>query len=207
MTSEEVQKYTQDHSDLLKYVEGHTKRSIKTILNVFDIYQTLNSEDAMNLTLPEWTKSVYPSKLHEVAAQRCYFENSTPLLKKLNGGRMLGKVVDQMLAKANNTLQPTNRKLFLYSGHENNVLNILATLDLLKPHVAKFAASVFIELHSTEDNYGVKIFYLKDPSLEPELQKLENCEELCPLSRFIELTKNRIPGNYTAECESDIYLD
>lgn len=163
----------------------------------------------MNLTLPEWAKSIYPSKLYEVASQVNYFENSTPLLKRLNGGRMLKRVIDQMLAKANHTLEPTNRKLFLYSGHENNVQSILATLDLFRPHFPSYTSSVIIELHHVKDldQYGVKVFYLTDASSKPKLQKLENCSELCPLSQFVELTRHYIPVNYTAECESNIYLD
>lgn len=209
MATPEGQKYTKDQEELFKYIEEHTKRSTKTVFDALAIYQTLYAEDSMNLTLPEWAKSIYPSKLKEVAAQVCYFENSTPLLKRLNGGRLLGKVIDHMVAKANNSLQPTNRKLFLYSCHENNVLNILAALDLFKTHFPKYSSSVLIELHYVKDvdDYGVKVFYSTDSSSEPELQKLENCAELCPLSQFVKLTIDRIPVNYTAECESNINLD
>lgn len=161
----------------------------------------------MNLTLPDWARAIYPSKIHSVAAQRTFIENSTPLLKRLNGGRMLGKIIHQMLAKANNTLQPANRKMVLYSGHDCNIFSILAVLDLLEPHVPKYSSFVLFELHLVENTYGVKIFYVRDPSLEPELQKLENCDEFCPLEEFVEITEKRIPGNYTAECESSVYLD
>lgn len=72
---------------------------------------------------------------------------------------MLGKVIEQMIAKSEEKLVPEQTKIYLYSGHENNVINILAALDLFKPHVPKYSAAVIIELHYLEDSkrYGVKV--------------------------------------------------
>jgi hypothetical protein len=74
-------------------------------------------------------------------------------------GRMLGKVIDQMVNKANSTLVPLERKIFLYSGHENNVINILAALNLFQPHVPKYTASAIVELHWIAElqSHGVKV--------------------------------------------------
>lgn len=66
-------------------------------------------------------------------------------------GRSLKKVIDHMLRKANGTLVPQERKAYLYSGHENNVINILAALNLFKPHVPLYSAAVVIELHYLPD--------------------------------------------------------
>lgn len=51
-----------------------------------------------------------------------------------------------------------NRKLFLLSGHENNVLNILTTLDAFDPHVPKYGSAVIIELHANlAGDYTVRV--------------------------------------------------
>lgn len=43
----------------------------------------------MNLTLPEWTKSVYPEDITNIAAKQCEMENYNDILKRLNGGKMI----------------------------------------------------------------------------------------------------------------------
>lgn len=78
-------------------------------------------------------------------------------------GRILKKVIENMVQKANGSLVPQQRKIFLFSGHENNVINILATLNLFRPHVPKYSAAVVIELHYLQDiqDHIVKVPNLK----------------------------------------------
>lgn len=65
---------------------------------------------------------------------------------------MLGQIIKQMSAKTQNLL---HEKIFLYSGHENNLINILAALNLFKPHVPRYSAAVIVELHQN----GVKVSF------------------------------------------------
>lgn len=72
---------------------------------------------------------------------------------------MLKTVIEHMQRKVNGTLLPKQKKLYLYSGHENNVINVLAALNLFKPHVPKYSAGVVIELHYLPDvnTHAVKV--------------------------------------------------
>jgi hypothetical protein len=209
LSSDVVQREIKAKRHIYEYLEEKTKKPMREMLNVLGVYQTLNAEDVMNLTLPEWTKSVYPDEVHEITAKRCFYENYNSILKRLNGGRMLGKVIDQMVNKANSTLVPLERKIFLYSGHENNVINILAALNLFQPHVPKYTASAIVELHWITElqSHGVKVLYLRDADSTPEVLKLEGCDTLCPLNDFIRITEPHVPVNYTAECHSHVNLD
>lgn len=64
-----------------------------------------------------------------------------------------------MLAKSTHNLQPHARKIFLYSGHENNVINVLAAMDLFETHFPNYSSAVIIELHylSDKEGYAVKV--------------------------------------------------
>lgn len=68
-------------------------------------------------------------------------------------------VVNNMLAKSTHNLQPHGRKMFLYSGHENNVINVLAAMNLFQTHFPSYSSAVIIELHylSDKDQYAVKV--------------------------------------------------
>lgn len=79
---------------------------------------------------------------------------------------MLKKVIEHIKSKIDGSLIPNKRKIFLYSGHENNVINILAALGVIKSHVVEFSSATIIELHYLEDlnDYTIKVitafFYL-----------------------------------------------
>ncbi|XP_063909786.1 venom acid phosphatase Acph-1-like [Zophobas morio] len=209
LLSDDIQRQTKQYRDLFKYIEEHTKIKIDNTGDAFNVYQTLNAEANMNLTLPEWSKTVYPEPLQTLAGLQCNFENYNAILKTLNGGRMLGVILKHMIDKSNRALSPAERKIYLYSGHENNVVNILATLNLFKPHVPKYSAAVIVELHYLNEKmgYGVKVLYLRDVDSEPEEQKLEGCDAICPLSSFIRIVEPHIPVNYTKECHALVNLD
>lgn len=140
---------------------------------------------------------------------------------------MLGKVINNMVAKTEGSLHPHERKIFIYSGHENNVINVLAAMDLFRTHFPLYSSAVLIELHylRSRQDYAVKVsticfiiivayqtlwlqvLYVRDAYKEPEELTLQDCDTLCPLNTFIKLTEKHVPGNYTAECDSLINLD
>ncbi|XP_074029096.1 venom acid phosphatase Acph-1 isoform X2 [Leptinotarsa decemlineata] len=208
LNSQEVQNYMKSKENLLTYLSTHTGKSITSTSDVFGIFQTLTAENTMNLPLPEWSKSVFPGEVGEIARKRYRLENSTPLLRKLNGGRSLQRVLENILAKTRNRLSAENRKIFLYSGHENNIINILTSLGWDVSEFPNYSSTVIFELHFLKetDEFAVKVLYSTEPGTIEEKQ-IKGCEVLCPLKKFVELTKNVIPRNYTAECRSLISLD
>lgn len=207
------QRMLKENRETLEYISENTGKKVTSLIDAFRIYQTLNAEENMNLTLPQWTEEIYPKKVHELAAMRCHLENYNAVLKRLNGGRILKRVIEHMKAKAGiatntHNLIPNERKIYLYSGHENNVINILAAMDLFVPHVPKYSAAVIIELHFFKEFelWAVKVLYAREVNAEPEVQSLEGCNTLCPLNDFIDITSPHVPTNYTAECASVTYL-
>ncbi|KAF7281463.1 hypothetical protein GWI33_004752 [Rhynchophorus ferrugineus] len=209
LQSDDTLAFLKTHKETLQFISNHSGRPMNKLSDTFAIYQTLTAEKTLNFTLPEWTKDVYPEKITMLAAKQCEIENQNDLLKKLNGGRMLGKVIGNMVAKTEGSLQPHERKMFLYSGHENNVINVLAAMNLFQTHFPNYSSAVIIELHylRSRQDYAVKILYVKDVYQPPVELTLPNCEEYCPLNKFIQLTENHVPKNYTLECDSIVNLD
>lgn len=74
---------------------------------------------------------------------------------------MLKKILQHIKGKAAGILQPEERKIYLFSGHENNVINILAALNIFETHFPEYSAAVIIELHYFRnlDQYGVKVSF------------------------------------------------
>nr|CAH7724609.1 unnamed protein product [Callosobruchus chinensis] len=213
LTSEKHQEYLKSMGSTLDFLTENTGIQVQTTSAAFGVYQTIRAEHVMNLTLPKWTgNGIYPEALNQLAIRQCLVENSTPKLRRLNGGRSLQKAIDNMLEKSECRLQPTNRKIFLYSGHENNVVNLLTVLGFFDTaedqHFPEYSSAFVIELHEDNEEYAVKLLYLRNVEAEYEEKQLEGCDDvLCPLEDLISLTKTVVPVNYTNECQSSVNLD
>lgn len=55
----------------------------------------------------------------------------TPLLARLKSGFLLKEILEHFSKKVDSTLQP-NRTLWLYSGHDITILNMLNSLGLFE---------------------------------------------------------------------------
>lgn len=59
---------------------------------------------------------------------------------------MLQKFIIASQQKINGTLTPSGRKIYLYSGHENDVVKILAVLNVYEQHLPPYSSAVMLEL-------------------------------------------------------------
>jgi len=60
-------------------------------------------------------------------------------------------MIDHMVKKAQHTLQP-DRKIWIYSAHDETIGNMLMTLNLFEPHTPPYAATILIELRTNSKN-------------------------------------------------------
>lgn len=62
------------------------------------------------------------------------------------------------MSKVTNT-DTDNKKIYLYSAHENNLAVQLLLLDVFYPHVPPFGSYIIYELHKINGIYGFKVSY------------------------------------------------
>ncbi|KAK4881235.1 hypothetical protein RN001_004554 [Aquatica leii] len=204
----EYQNLESQYKHIFDLITKKTTRKYSSILDAFFLFQVFYSEKYMNLTLPVWAEQVYET-LHKLAVLECYIENYTTKLKRLNGGRMLKTVLKNMKKKSKNALIPHNRKMFLYSAHDVNVINILATMNVFTPHFPNYNAATLIELHHnvTLGKHYVKVFYISRFNAEPTELIINECGNPCELNNLEEIMYQYLPVNYTQECEADVPID
>lgn len=56
-----------------------------------------------------------------------------------------------MVKKVQKTLKP-DRKVWVYSGHDETVANMLMTLNLFEPHCPPYTAMILMELRTNSKN-------------------------------------------------------
>lgn len=107
------------------------------------------------LQLPEWTKSIYPEPLQSTVSLVYEYMNADSIVMKIHAGYLLQKILNDTTAKVNNRLQ---RKMFLYSGHEATLANLLYSLKVFKPqHVPPYGSTIMFELHKHRQDYYIKV--------------------------------------------------
>ncbi|KAK5649381.1 hypothetical protein RI129_000410 [Pyrocoelia pectoralis] len=205
--TDEVKAVIKGYNKTFELAIKKTGKMYTTLGDVFLLHQLIHIEQTMNVTLPSWAVEAFPD-LRRITLTQFYYENANTLMKRLNGGRMLAKTVENMKHTIQGTIQQ-KKKIFLYSGHDFTIINMLYSLNLNKFHFPNFNAAICIELHQelTTGMHFVKILYIKDVFDEPELLVIPGCGDMCEFNKFVETITQHLPVNYTEECESTIPLD
>lgn len=149
---------------------------------------------------------------------------ATPDMQRIKAGPLIKLITDQMKAKVNGTLEPAERKLFLYSAHDWTITNLLIALKVWKRQMPNFAAMILMELHQKSDNedYHVEVclvsylsliflifillfqlFYQNGPKAPLVALILPGCTMRCPLNRVLELIEDVLPTDtYDEMCNN-----
>ncbi|XP_012152497.1 prostatic acid phosphatase isoform X2 [Megachile rotundata] len=199
LDSPELKKIEKENKKLYAYLTEKTGNKISSLRSVEQLYDTLFVENLYNKTLPEWTESVFPGKLKSLAAKSFTVSAYNKILQRLKSGLLLGEMIDHMEKKSKNALVP-DRKVWMYSAHDETLANMLMTLNVFDPHCPPYTATILLELRvNLKNQYFVTVSY-KNNSDEPVLLTLPGCIALCPLNQFIALTKDVVPINWEEEC-------
>ncbi|XP_025425537.1 prostatic acid phosphatase-like isoform X2 [Sipha flava] len=202
-----IQKFNENHQELYNYIREHTGLNLTNeIVDTSTLYDILLVETQFNYTLPNWTSTIFPQKLKEVAEFSFLMPTSTPLLKKLSCGVLLNEIVENMNGKRNGTLNP-NVKLWVYSAHDTNVAGLLNSLNIYDKKLPPYTAAVFLELRKIEnpnDTYVVTVSYRNSSTHDPYLLHVPGCDSVaCDLDQFISVVKPLLVTNWYEECQKD----
>ncbi|BES92138.1 acid phosphatase [Nesidiocoris tenuis] len=206
-----------EHKALMKkyralgnYLSKHSGKAF-TGLEIFEnLHSTLMAEKMNNLTLPSWTKSVFPDKISVPAGFSFATPTWTTEMKRLRGGPLVKEMVGNMNMKIDGTLDPPTRNISMYSAHDTTVAAFLNTINAFNFLPPPFASLVMVELRKTaQSQYHVTVLYKNstDPTVEPHILTVPGCSEACPLKNLEILLKPVIPDDWDKECHQQKSTD
>lgn len=111
----------------------------------------------MGLSPPDWTKEYFPDKVEPSGVFGLSMNVFTDSLRKLAGGPLVKKIVKSMTAKADHTLKPEDRKMFVYVGHDSTLVNMLSAMKVWDGKDPDFGCMIMIELHENDGAYNVQV--------------------------------------------------
>ncbi|XP_055306002.1 lysosomal acid phosphatase-like isoform X2 [Sitodiplosis mosellana] len=194
---ENLKKFIDDNIELFKYISKHTGKKVTSIHSGEQLFDILSIEKAHGLDLPKWTEKIYPEKLLSLAERTMAVVTENDYMKKIKG-------VNRMTLKSDNQLKP-DRKLFIYSGHDTTLINVMRALNITSQTTNKpdFASSLHFEMHhnpNDKDEFEVKIFYRSDSECELKPIDIPKCDRPCSLIAFTKAVKHLIIRDYEQEC-------
>ncbi|KMQ93151.1 lysosomal acid phosphatase, partial [Lasius niger] len=158
----EVRKIHEDNKQLFDELSNFTGMPITTVDDVSSLYSTLTAEKQMNLTLPKWTEGYYPNKLIPLTLYELQLNTYNEESRRLKGGPMLKKIINDMMAKKEDVLQHRKRKMFMYVGHDSTIVTLLDTMHIWYNQMPYCNIMTMIELHEDDDGWNVQEKTLAD---------------------------------------------
>ncbi|XP_055700909.1 venom acid phosphatase Acph-1-like [Phlebotomus papatasi] len=202
LQSAEVQSAVDPYVDMMRELTEITGLDIKTPDDVQSLFSTLKAEEEYGLKLPEWTKRFYPEKLLPLTELSYVWNVHTPEMKRLKAGPFLQKLVDEWKAASEGNLKPKDRKMYLYTGHDSSVVNVLHALGVWDYQLPDYAIMGMFELlrDRPTGQLGVQL-YLRNSTAEPVPLTLPGCDFFCPLEKAFQLITPVLPVNREEECK------
>ncbi|XP_033224627.1 venom acid phosphatase Acph-1-like isoform X2 [Belonocnema kinseyi] len=198
----EVAEKSTQYNELWKKLTYLTGEKIDSFKHALRLYNTLVEEKAMKLPIPEWAEELLASgELAKAASVQIELKNYNTILKKLNGGILLKKMSDDMIAKKNGSLKK-GKKIELYSAHDINVAGQILALGIDEPHQPYFTSAVILELYRIDKDFYVQVLYYKGDSSKLEIKQIPGCLACCPLDKYVDLLKDVTPSGDELNCSS-----
>ncbi|KYN18413.1 PREDICTED: venom acid phosphatase Acph-1-like isoform X1 [Trachymyrmex cornetzi] len=192
-----------NYKNVMDYLTDHSGKLINTTEAVGHLYNLLKEESAQNLTLPKWTQNVFPSPMIELIELDFKLRSYTKTLKKLNGGMLLRKIVDD-IREHQAGKSPRDRKAFLFGGHEFNVAALAYTLGTNEPTVPPYGATIILEtLRDKKGIYYIRVLLWSGVTEQLKVQTIPDCTEICPFEDFLRIVKDVLPSDDEYYCRRD----
>jgi len=200
-----------NNSALYQILTEKSGVNVQTLMDIDDFYATMMAEELLGLGLPTWAQPVVSTENFQMLYNLSFAVKTwTPEAKKLRAGPILADLNAHFHERIVN--QSMETKFFLYSAHDNTMINVLHSLDIYDLLRPPYGSAMMLELHErvtasnyngvhAKDEYFVKIFLRNDTTRDPYLMKLPNCAVNCPYEEFYRILGPILPGDWDMECQ------
>lgn len=187
----ELQTVLANNAQLMSELSKHTGLQIRTPDDVQSLYSTLRAEHEYGLKLPEWTHQYYPHRLESLTELSYIYNVYTDEMKRIKAGPFMRKMISEWKAKRNNAIKPKDSKIYLYTGHDSTVVNVLAAIGVWQQQIPVYGIMGIFELleDTRSGEWGVQMYLRTSDKSGAVPLTLPGCKQhFCPLDQFIALT-------------------
>lgn len=195
----------QDNKELFEYMSFYTGMNITNMFYALAVRDTLVIESDADLTLPDWTKAIYPDHLDNLVGLAFSTFGYNNDLLKLATGPFFNNTIEYF---QNYTSQSgASPKFVLYSSHDLNMAALLTALGGFDYKPPPYGSVIIFELkqHQMNKTNFINIFYKTDDKIEQI--HLTGCNFDCELDTFKAIVSNIsiTPEMWTRQCYNKSY--
>lgn len=200
LKSEYFRNISHQNHDLYAYLSKYSGDNVYDLETLNYLYSTFYIETLFNYTIPDWAKKVFPDKLKYWSALSFTTSCYTPELARLKTGPLFNEIVNYFYNRSSS--QPNSRRLYVFSGHDTTIANVLNTLGAFDVQNPPYASTIIFEQrYSGANSTFVNIYYKNSTN---DLYKIvaNACTFDCDLDSFANLLKPILISleDYDSEC-------
>ncbi|KAI4458935.1 acid phosphatase-related [Holotrichia oblita] len=154
------------------------------------LYSTLRSQQEWGLTLPDWTRSVWPEPVTYLTKLDWQQLFPTEKTRPLGAGFLMSKIINDTQLFIDKDPSVEGLKTHLYSGHDLNIAAILTWLGTPDIHVPQYGSFIIFEIHEISNVPHVRVVHQNYEYGTPQVVEIPHCGFYCPFGKFIELYSN-----------------
>lgn len=158
--TQEHKKYLDSQKELLEYLRVHSGFTLKELGHAFKLFFILQSQISAGLTLPIWTRSIYPKPLEDLVLKYYKCLTTNDIMKQYAAGFLLERILKEIGLKIRGKLGE-DLKICLYSGHELNIAFLLILFGFEMTKVPPFVSHIIFELHCIQKEFFLKVRFSK----------------------------------------------
>ncbi|KAJ8982217.1 hypothetical protein NQ317_013519 [Molorchus minor] len=192
------QNYFKQYSDLFQYLSEHSGDPITNFEQMRKLYDTLFVQNLNNMTLPNWTKAVFPKPLQEICDFSWTTYTDVPELARLKSGPLINHITTHF-ENITSGMQDIP-KFVMLSAHDDTISNLLNALRVFDGKWPPYSTTVIFELRRDAKRIFLNALYKK--STNTTRLCLPGCDFDCDFGKFVELTKPVRPSlkEWEKEC-------
>ncbi|XP_014287771.1 venom acid phosphatase Acph-1 isoform X2 [Halyomorpha halys] len=175
---------------------SYDKNSILFMFKLWNVWDNNFFKAKENISLPPWTKTLYPDKMTAAVLKfGKFFLSGSPTRKMVLVGPY-GKGLTSYFTKS-------ERKMELHVLHDKNLIGLLTTLGIEIEEFPGPTATVAIELHKKNEEYYFEVYhYSNHKQSTPTLMKMP-CGTNCSYDIMIKQWQTYAEANFEEICAKD----
>lgn len=188
----DLKRVMSDNEELLSELTKHSGMPITTPDDVQSLYSTIRAESEYGLSLPDWTADYYPQRLVSLTELSYIYNVYTDELKRLKAAPFMGKMIKEWQSKRDATIRPKDSKIYLYTGHDSTIVNILSAIGVWHQQLPVYGIMGMFELleDTKSGEWGVQMYLRTSAKSGAIPLTIPGCYHFCPLDKFIILTEH-----------------
>ncbi|KAJ8675105.1 hypothetical protein QAD02_010891 [Eretmocerus hayati] len=176
--SKKMKKFSKD----LKKLADCTGQRISTPEDMHTLYHRFMADWSVGDRLPTCTQGYFPQGELFDGVMFAYDTFSwTTEMRRINGGKFLNEFIENVKQMK----KDKEKKLFLYSSHDDLLVAVMKILDIFEPHVPGYSNALVLEVYRDNDTYNVQVLYYDGRTQHfEEKEMLKKCKR-CRFKDFV----------------------